>query len=86
MSKKPKAPLMLAPECQLGQMALDYRSRIIGKAAPTYMRLTGDGCVAFGWREDLPAGTQQSHFCDRFGNYDCGEVKVAIIAIVEAMA
>lgn len=86
MSKKAKAPLMLAPECRLGQMAVDYRRRIIGRCDPTYMRLTGDGCIAFGWREDLPAGTQQAHFTDDAGNYDCGEVKVAILAIVEAMA
>lgn len=79
-----KRPLHLAPESKLGQIALAYRARTTGGRKPTYMRLTGDGCISFGWRENLPPHTQQPHFVDADGTrYDCGEIKVSILTIVE---
>lgn len=79
-----KRPFYLAPECQLGQIALAYRTRTTGGKRPTYMRLTGDGCVSFGWKVILPPHTQQPHFVDSDGTrYDCGEIKVPILTIVK---
>lgn len=75
--------LYLAPESRLGQDAMKYWARKTVFTKPTYMRLTGDGCVAFGWREDLPYHTQQPHFVDEDGTkYDCGENKVSIHEIL----
>jgi hypothetical protein len=80
---KPR-PVYLAPECELGKMALSYwRKR--GGNDPQYMRLTGNGFVAFGWRENLPHHTQQEHFVDADGSkYDAGENSIPIIEIVRS--
>jgi hypothetical protein len=83
MSGKPqKRPTFLAPECELGRLALTHWRRM-GRREPTHMRLTGDGCIAFGWRENLPAHTQEAHFVDDDGGkYDCGENSVPILGII----
>lgn len=82
--KPQKRPTFLAPECQLGQIALKYwRKR--GCREPQYMRLTGDGHIAFGWRVNLPKHTQEEHFIDTDGSkYDAGENSIPILTIVSA--
>ena len=82
MSKPQKRPTMLAPECRLGKDALRWW-RSAARSEPTYMRLTGDGCVAFGWRENLPDNTQSEHFVDADGSkYDAGESSASIYTIL----
>lgn len=75
----------LAPECDLGVLALAYYRKLV-RGEPTHMRLTGDGCVAFGWRENFPGHTQEPHFTDDATGqkYDCGEYSVRITEIVNS--
>lgn len=87
MSKQPRRWAYLDPNCELGKMALAHRLKM-GGSEPRYMRLTGDGYVAFSWREYLPEHTQQEHFTDpeTGAKYDEGEYPVPIIRIVRESA
>ena len=74
------SPLRLAPECRLGQRALNYRVQNHFGIPPVAMFLTGDGCVKFLWVEVLPRHTQSEHYrCPETGQcYDEGWSWVSI--------
>jgi hypothetical protein len=71
--------------CPLGVAAKKYwdHQSFTGKP-PLYMRISGDGYICFGIREDLPHHTQQPHFTDDDGSkYDQYETKIPISVLVK---
>lgn len=80
---KDKPPLHLDPNSRLGEDAKRYYEKRGWHTKLTYMRLSGDGYVCFGLREDLPSHTQQEHFVDHDGTkYDAWENKVSVYDII----